>query len=78
VLFRSLNFRVPSLRPVLSGEPVILVHDGAVLDRNMRRERITHAELRAAARQNAIADIDDVRLAVLETNGQISFIKKGG
>src|SRR4051795_13675886 len=39
------NFRVRKLRPVLEGEPVVLVEDGHVLDRNMNRERITRAEL---------------------------------
>ena len=37
---------------------------------------ITHHELNDALRQNDCASLDDVRLAVLETNGQISVIKK--
>ena len=69
-----LSFRVPRLRPVLNGEPIVLVEDGRFIDGNMRRERLTRAEVHSAARQNGLATLDDVRFAVLETNGQISFI----
>ncbi len=69
-----LSFKFPKLRPALDGEPVIVVEDGKPIDRNLRRNRITVEELAAAARQQQIATIEDVRWAVLETNGQISFI----
>ena len=72
-----LSFRVPRLRPVLNGEPIVLVEDGRFIDSNMRRERITQAEVHGAARQNGLATLENVRFAVLETNGQISFIPKG-
>jgi uncharacterized membrane protein YcaP (DUF421 family) len=69
-----LSFRVPRLRGVLEGEPIILMADGEHIERNMRRERLTHDELASEARQQQIADLTQVRLAVLETNGKISFI----
>jgi uncharacterized membrane protein YcaP (DUF421 family) len=70
------SFRFPRLRPLLDGEPVIVVEDGKPIDRNLRRNRITREELLAAARQEQLGSLDDVRWAVLETNGQISFIPK--
>ena len=71
-----LSFRFPRLRPALDGEPVIVVEDGRPIERNLRRNRITLEELAAAARQNQLASLDDVRWGVLETNGSISFIPK--
>jgi uncharacterized membrane protein YcaP (DUF421 family) len=71
-----LGFRVRRLRPVLEGEPIVLVDDGRVLDRNLHRERLTREELEEEARQNQIDSLDKVRWAVLETSGQISFIPK--
>jgi uncharacterized membrane protein YcaP (DUF421 family) len=71
-----LSFKFPKLRPALDGEPVIVVEDGKPIERNLRRNRITVEELAAAARQQQIAAIADVRWAVLETNGRISFIGK--
>ena len=71
-----LSFRFPRLRPALDGEPVIVLEDGKPIERNLRRNRITLEELAAAARQNQLASLDDVRWGVLETNGSISFIPK--
>src|ERR1041385_4956675 len=34
------GFRFRSLRPVLQGEPVVIVQDGQVIERNLRRERL--------------------------------------
>jgi uncharacterized membrane protein YcaP (DUF421 family) len=74
VLTSYASFRVPVLRPVLEGDPIVLIAHGDILDRNLRRERLTRAEIAAEARQQQIADLSDVRYAVLETNGRISFI----
>ena len=70
------SFRFPRLRPLLDGEPVIVVEDGRPIDRNLRRNRITLEELAAAGRQEGIDSLEQVRWAVLETNGQLSFIGK--
>ena len=72
------SFRFPRLRPALDGEPVIVVEDGKPIERNLRRNRITLEELAAAARQNGHASLERIRWAVLETNGRISFIERGG
>jgi uncharacterized membrane protein YcaP (DUF421 family) len=74
VLTSYVSFKLPRLRTVLEGEPIVLVEHGTVIDRNLRRERMTHDELAALARLQQIADLDRVRLAVLETNGSVSFI----
>lgn len=71
-----LSFRFRRLRPMLDGEPVILVDDGKMLEANARRERITFEEIAAAAREQQIGSIEKVRWAVLETSGKISIIPK--
>jgi uncharacterized membrane protein YcaP (DUF421 family) len=76
VVVSYLNFRVRRLRPLLEGEPIVLVDNGEVLEANLRRERLTPGELLEQARQNQIGSMDEVRWAVLETSGQISFIPK--
>jgi uncharacterized membrane protein YcaP (DUF421 family) len=78
VALSYVSFKVPRLRPVLDGEPLVLVQDGEVIERNLRRERITIEELLAAARLQQIGSLAKVRFAVLETNGAISFIPVDG
>jgi uncharacterized membrane protein YcaP (DUF421 family) len=78
VVFSYLPWRFQVLRPVLEGEPIILVEDGNVVERNLRRQRLTQEEIAAAARIQNIPSLQQVRWGVLETNGQISFIKKTG
>jgi uncharacterized membrane protein YcaP (DUF421 family) len=69
-----LSFRFARLRPVLEGKPTLLIADGDLLTANLHRERMTLEELRAEARQQSIGSLDDIRYAVLESNGRISFI----
>ncbi len=70
------SFRFKRVRPLIDGEPVIVVQDGEPIAANLRRERLTVGEIAAAARLEQIASIADVKWAVLETNGRISFIPK--
>jgi uncharacterized membrane protein YcaP (DUF421 family) len=69
-----LSFRFTRMRPVLEGKPTLLIADGQLLEGNLRKERMTVEEVRAEARQQSIGALEDIRYAVLETNGRISFI----
>src|SRR3954468_5660451 len=71
-----LNFRIPRLRPILDGEPIVIVQDGKPIERNLKRERLTDDDLAEAARKQGIGKLDEVAWAVMETSGTISFIKK--
>jgi uncharacterized membrane protein YcaP (DUF421 family) len=73
-----LGYRFRRMRPFLQGEPIVLVEKGKVIDRNMRRERLTLDDLAEKARLSEIESIDQIKWAVLETNGDISFIKQSG
>ena len=70
------SFRFKRLRPILGGEPIVLVEDGEVIEPNLRRQRLTREEIGAEARLEGIGSIADVRWAILETNGQISFVER--
>lgn len=76
VALSYLSFRFKRLRPVLNGEPIVLVEDGEIVEPNLRRQRLTREEVGAEARLEGISSIEDVRWAILETNGRISFVEK--
>ena len=71
-----LAYRFPRTRPVLEGEPIIVIHNGELIERNLQRERLTIDDLAEEARKQQIAHLSEVRFAVLETSGSISFIKE--
>ena len=70
------SYRSGRLRRIFDGEPIVLVQDGKVLERNLRRERLTVDELLEQARLQQIASLQDVAWAVFEPSGAISFIPK--
>jgi uncharacterized membrane protein YcaP (DUF421 family) len=72
------GWRFPRIRPILEPEPLILVEDGSVIEKNLKKERMTAAELAAEARLQQIDSLEKVKWAVLESGGQISFIPKSG
>lgn len=76
VFLSYLNFKVPRLRPILDGEPIVIVQDGKVIEGNARRERLTLDDIAEAARIQQIASLEDVQWAVLETSGELSFVEK--
>ena len=76
VLVSFLSFRFRRLRPLLDGEPIVMIQDGKILDRNLKRERLTEEELAMEARIQQIDSLDKVAWAILEKGGQISFITK--
>jgi uncharacterized membrane protein YcaP (DUF421 family) len=76
VIFSYLSWRFQRLRPILEGEPVILIQDGNVIEKNLRRNRLTQEEIAAEARNQQLDSFDQIRWAVLETSGKISIIPR--
>jgi uncharacterized membrane protein YcaP (DUF421 family) len=71
-----LGFRSSRARKVLEGEPIVIVQDGKLIDKNLKRERMTSDEVAEEMRMQQIASFDEVQWAIVENNGQISFVKK--
>lgn len=61
---------------LVEGAPTLLVHNGKVIEENMRRELLTRDELMAALRRQGILSIDEVRVALLEETGAITAVKR--
>ena len=70
-----LAYHVPAVRPWLSSPPLLLVKDGKMQPRNMRRELITEEELRSQLREQGIEDLAEVREAYIEGDGRFSVIR---
>ena len=60
----------------VEGVPVVLARNGKLFDHVLRRELVSREDFREALRMNGVEDVADVELALLETNGSISVVKK--
>ena len=63
-----------SLDQLIEGRADVLIEDGKVKTRHLRRELITMAQLEAAARKQGFDSLGEVQQCVLEPGGTISFI----
>ncbi|MDB5900830.1 MAG: hypothetical protein JWP41_4432 [Ramlibacter sp.] len=72
----ALSFRFKWVEKLVSTRPIPIVLNGRMLQRNMRREFLTEEELRTYLRKNGIEDIENVKSAYIEGEGQITFITK--
>jgi uncharacterized membrane protein YcaP (DUF421 family) len=73
-VFKYLLYRSRKLTRLLEGDPVILVSEGKVKDQNLRKLQITTDELLEAIREHGVQSIQDVNLAILEVDGNISIL----
>ncbi|MEN3292061.1 MAG: hypothetical protein V7642_1314 [Burkholderiales bacterium] len=78
LLLDWLSFRSESFRRFAEPPPLKLVRNGRMLTRNMRKELITEDELWSKLRQAGVESLDQVKEACIETDGQISVIKRSG
>lgn len=76
VFFGWVSWRFARTRPLIHGLPLVIVKDGEPLLDAMARERMTMTDLYAQARQQGIGNISDIDIAVLETDGKVSFFTK--
>jgi uncharacterized membrane protein YcaP (DUF421 family) len=71
-----LSFKSARARKVIQGEPLIIMEDGQPIQRNMRSELLTLDDVMEQARSNQIERLEEIKWAVLEASGTITFIKK--
>jgi uncharacterized membrane protein YcaP (DUF421 family) len=62
------------VRQRLTGSPTLLVNDGKLILDHLRLEGISEDEVLQALREHGVADLADVKMAVLEVDGTISVV----
>ena len=72
LLLSWLSVRSLGLRRTLCGKPVILIENGKIRQKDLRRNRITADELTGHLRLKDVLDLSTVQYAILETNGDLS------
>ncbi len=78
VLISFISLKSERARLLFCGKPSILINRGNIVEKEMKKLRININDLLEALRSNNVSSLDDVDYAILETNGDLNVIPKGG
>lgn len=70
-----LSYKSPIFQRLIEPPPLLLVKNGQLLRRNMRKELVTDEELMVQLREQGVSDISKVKEAYMESDGHISVIE---
>lgn len=76
IVVSALMLKSGKFRKLICGRPIVVINDGKVDQKEMRRLRLTTEDLFEDLRQKDVFSIEDVAYAIIETNGKMSVIKK--
>jgi uncharacterized membrane protein YcaP (DUF421 family) len=77
VLFAYLSIKSHTIRGIVDGGPSIIIANGKVLEKEIRKMRYNMSDLLGQLREKDVPNIADVQFAVLETSGELSVVLKG-
>jgi uncharacterized membrane protein YcaP (DUF421 family) len=75
-VFKQILYRFPRVGKLLQGESLMLIYEGKLQKENVNRARLTMDEIMEALREHGVSKIEDVDLAVLEVDGNISVLSE--
>ena len=71
-----LGYRFPAVRRLIRPAPLLLIKDGRIQRRNLRKEMITEEELMGQLREQGVDSVEEVTKSYMEGDGHISVITK--
>lgn len=73
-----MSFHFPTIRRLVEPPPLALIRDGKLQRKAMRQELISSSELETKLREHGIEKLDDIKVAYLEDDGEISVLRRDG
>ncbi|MFD1929782.1 YetF domain-containing protein [Sporosarcina siberiensis] len=71
-----ISLKSSKLRVIIEGEPTIIIRNGILLDKALKKARLHMDDVMMMLREQSVFSIQDVHYGVLETNGELSVMKK--
>lgn len=75
IILSIIMLKSSKFRNVICGNPMVIITDGKVLKDQLKKLRISYEDLYSLLRQQGVFDVQQVRYAIVETNGSISILK---
>ena len=73
-LFKRIMYRFPKFSKLIQGEPLLLIYNGKINMKNITKAKISMEEIMEVIREHGVAVVDQVDLAILEVDGNISVM----
>lgn len=73
-LFKRIMYHFPKFNKLVQGEPLLLIYNGKLNSKNMIEAKISVKEIMEVIREHGVAVVEQVNLAVLEVDGNISVM----
>ena len=71
-----LNLKSYTARRIINAKTLILIENGRIIDKNIKKLKITINELMMKLREKDVFNLEDVQFAIMESNGQLSVLIK--
>ena len=76
ILTSVLMMKSRTVRKLVCGNPVVVIEDGRLLQKQMKRLRMTNSDLMEQLRQQNVFSLNDVQYCIVETNGALSILEE--
>ena len=76
VMLDWLGSRYPRMQRLVRPAALLLIQEGKMIRKNMRKEFITDEELMSQLRKRGVESVSEVKKCFMEGDGEISVIKK--
>lgn len=74
LIISFINMKFVKLRPIFSGKTLILYDNGTLFKDNFKKAKIDLNDFLSQCRTNGYFNLSDIKTALLEENGKISFL----
>lgn len=75
-LLEQIQLKYPAWERLFTGQAILVIEEGTIRLDNLRKIRMTVAQLEMHLRQASISQVSDVQYATIEANGQLGFLLK--
>ena len=76
IVIGYLSLKSLKIRKIINSEPINLVENGNIIEKNMKKNKLTVNELMMKLREKSIFHLADVEFAIMETDGELSVLPK--
>ncbi len=75
IILSILMLKSSKFRDIICGNPIVIIEDGKILEKQLKKLRISYEDLYSILRQQEVFDISEIKIAIVETNGSVSLLK---